>query len=108
MGLDFTHHIDIERGAEEVFAYVADFENNPRWQGGMQSCQWTSADKMQPGSTYVQQAKFFGRQIDTHFRVTAVEPGRSISIESTVSTFPIQVTRSESRPCTKTTGIFPG
>ena len=35
-----------------------------------------------------------GRQIDTHFRVSAYEPGRSISIESTVSTFPIQVTRS--------------
>ena len=94
MGFDFTHHIDIERGAAQVFAYVADFENNPRWQGGMQSCRWTSTDKMQPGSTYVQQAKFFGRQIDTHFRVTAVEPDRSISIESTVSTFPIQVTRS--------------
>ncbi len=94
MGFDFTHQIDIERDAAEVFAYVADFENNPRWQGGMQSCQWTSPTKMEPGSTYVQQAKFFGRQIDTHFEVTDVEPDRSISIASTVSTFPIQVTRS--------------
>ncbi len=94
MGLDFTHHIEIDRSATEVFAYVADFENNPRWQGGMQSCRWTSPERMRPGSTYVQQAKFFGRPIDTHFKVTAVEPHRSISIESTVSTFPIQVTRS--------------
>ena len=94
MGLDFTHQIEIDRAAAEVFAYVADFENNPRWQAGMQSCTWTSPTKLETGSTYVQQARFFGRQIDTHFRVTAFEPDRSISIESTVSTFPIQVTRS--------------
>ncbi len=94
MGLDFTHQIEIERDAAEVFAYLADFENNPRWQGGMQSCAWTSDARTEVGATYVQQAKFFGRRIDTHFRVTAVQPARSISIESTVSTFPIQVTRS--------------
>ena len=92
--LDFTHTIDINRPAADVFAYIADFENNPRWQGGMRSCQWTSEERMALGSTYVQEARFFGRKIDTHFRVTGVEPGRTISIESTKSTFPIQVTRS--------------
>jgi uncharacterized membrane protein len=93
MGLDFTHVIEIDRPAAEVFAFVADFENNPRWQGGMRSCAWTSDDKLVTGSTYVQEARFFGRRIDTHFRVTEYDAGRSISIESTKSTFPIQVTR---------------
>ena len=49
---------------------------------------------MEVGSTYVQEASFLGRPIHTHFEVVAVDPGRSISIESTQSTFPIQVTRS--------------
>ncbi len=94
MGLDFKHTIEIDQSAKRVFAYLADFENNPRWQSGMQSCCWTSAQRSQVGASYVQQARFLGRRIDTHFRVTALEPGRAISIESTQSTFPIQVTRS--------------
>ncbi len=92
--MEFEGVIEIERPAAEVFDYIADFENNPRWQGGMRSCQWTSKPPIAVGSTYVQEARFLGRRIETHFRVTALEPGRSISIESTKSTFPIQVTRS--------------
>ncbi len=94
MSLDFTHSVIIHRPAREVFAYLADFENNPHWQRGMVSCRWTSEQTMEVGSTYVQEAKFLGKRIDTHFRVTEVKPGQSISIESTQSTFPIQVTRS--------------
>ncbi len=94
MSLDFKHSIDVRRPAAEVFAYLAEFENNPAWQGGMQSCRWTSDDTMVVGATYVQEARFLGRRIDTHFRVSELVPGRSISIESTQSTFPIQVTRS--------------
>lgn len=94
MSLDFKHSIEIRRPAGEVFEYVADFENNPKWQGGMQACRWTSTAKMAVGSTYVQEARFLGRKIETHFKVTEVDPGRTISIESTKSTFPIQVTRS--------------
>lgn len=94
MSLDFLHAIDIDRPADEVFAYVADFENNPAWQRGMQACRWTSETTMVVGATYVQEARFMGRRIDTHFRVSELQAGRSISIESTKSTFPIQVTRS--------------
>jgi uncharacterized membrane protein len=93
MSVDFEHSIEIARPADEVFAYLSDFANNPRWQKGMRSCTWTSPQKQVVGATYVQEAKFLGRRIDTHFRVTEFEPGRRISIESTKSTFPIQVTR---------------
>jgi uncharacterized membrane protein len=94
MSLDFTHSIEIARPSDEVFAFVAEFENNPRWQAGMRTCEWTSDNKMVVGSTYVQQARFLGRTIDTHFRVSEYDEGSRISIESTKSTFPIQVTRS--------------
>ena len=94
MSLDFKHTVDIERPGPEVFQYIANFENNPRWQGGMQSCRWTSEPPMVTGATYVQEARFLGRRIDTHFRVSEFVDNQSISIESTQSTFPIQVTRS--------------
>jgi carbon monoxide dehydrogenase subunit G len=86
--------IEVERPAEEAFAFIANFENNPQWQGGMKACRWTSEGPIGVGSTYVQEARFLGRRIETCFRVTEYEPGRKISIESTKSTFPIQVTRS--------------
>ncbi len=91
--MDFTHQVRIARPADAVFAYLADFENNPRWQGGMERCTWDGEGRG-VGATYSQEARFFGRPIHTSFRVTALEPGRSVSIESVVSTFPIQVTRS--------------
>lgn len=93
MTVDFEHSIEINRDSSAVFSYLADFEKNPLWQGGMVSCKWTSPEPKIVGATYVQEAKFIGRKIETHFEVTALEPGRSIAIESTVSTFPIQVTR---------------
>ncbi len=85
--------VEIARPAHEVFAYLADFENNPHWQGGMEACRWTSEGPVAVGSTYEQRASFLGKQILTTFEVTALEAGRSISISSIVSTFPIQVTR---------------
>ena len=94
MSLDFRHSVEIERPAVEVFDYLSDFENNPKWQGGMKSCQWTSPQKRELGSTYMQLATFMGKRIETHFVVSDYTPGQSISIESTQSTFPIQVTRS--------------
>jgi hypothetical protein len=45
------------------------------------------------GPTYDQQASFLGRSINSSFVVTALEPGGSITIETTESTFPITVTR---------------
>lgn len=85
--------LEIDRPAAEVFAFIADFENNPSWQGGMRSCRWTTDGPIRVGSTYAQEASFLSRTILTTFEVVAYEPGRSISIRSVVSTFPIQVTR---------------
>lgn len=86
--------IEIERPAAEVFAYLSDFSNNPRWQSGMESASWTSEPPHTVGATYVQVARFLGREIRSHFVVEALEPGRSVRIATTESTFPIRVERS--------------
>lgn len=84
----------IARPAEDVFAFVSDASNNPRWQGGMTSCEWTSPPPVQVGSTYEQKARFMGRDVNSTFVVTRLEPGRLIEIETVESTFPIRVVRS--------------
>ena len=86
--------IRIERPADEVFAVISDFSRNPEWQSGMTSAEWTSEGPIGVGSTYDQVARFMGQDIKTSFEVTAFEPGRSITIESRESGFPIRVTRS--------------
>lgn len=85
--------VTIERPADEVFAVVADVENNPRWQRGMRSCRWTSGGPLRVGSTYEQTARFLWRDLVNAFEITAVEPGRRLSFRSTAGTFPIEVTR---------------
>ena len=84
---------EIDRPVDEVFAFFADASNNPRWQNGMVSCEWTSEPPIRMGSSYEQHARFMGRDVVSTFAVTAHEPGRMITIETIESTFPIKVVR---------------
>jgi hypothetical protein len=84
----------VQRPADEVFAFLADATNNPRWQQGMRACAWTSPPPIRVGSTYRHEATFLGRPVVTEFEVVAHEPGRSVTIRSTSGPFPIRVTRS--------------
>ncbi len=83
----------IAKPANEVFAFFSDASNNPLWQDGMKSCEWTSPPPIAVGSTYEQVAEFMGRPVVSVFEVTALDPGTSITIETIESTFPIAVTR---------------
>ncbi len=84
--------IDIDRPADDVFAYIADMSNNPKWQQGQQRCEWTSEPPLRHGSTYDQEARFMGRTIRSSFEVVEFEQGSTIRIKST-SGMPIDVTR---------------
>lgn len=88
-----TIEVVVERPADEVFAFVSDFENNPRWQRGMRSCRWTSPPPHREGATYDQVARFLGRDIISSFVVVEHELGRRVKITSTAGPFPITETR---------------
>ena len=85
--------VDVAVPAQRAFALISDFSRNPEWQDGMVRCTWTSKGDLQEGSTYEQEARFLGKAILSTFLVTQFTPNRSVSIESVVSTFPIQVRR---------------
>jgi hypothetical protein len=85
---------DIARAAEEVFVFISDSSNNPKWQKGQQSCVWTTTPPIGVGSSYDQEARFLGRSVRNRFEVIAYEPGRTITIRSTEGSFPIEVKRS--------------
>ena len=83
----------IRRPADEVAEFFFDATNNPNWQKGMVSCEWLSEPPIGVGSTYLQLARFMGRDVRSTFVVTDFEPGHMIRIETIESTFPIQVAR---------------
>src|SRR5687768_11890063 len=88
-----TVAVDIDRPVSEVFAFISDFENNPRWQKGMKTCRWTSPPPHVEGATYDQVAGFLGKEIVSSFRVAEHEPDRRVKITTTKSPFPITETR---------------
>lgn len=85
--------IQIQRPAEEIFAFISDFAHNPDWQSGMVSCRFTSEGPLRVGSTYVQEARFMGRTIESTFEVLEYDPGHMVKTASTGGSFPISFQR---------------
>jgi len=91
--MQVTSTVVVAAPPDEVFAYLSDAENNPEWQSGMVSAQWTSEGPIGVGSTYDQVATFLGRRIESTFEVGEFEPRRRIKASSTGGSFPITFTR---------------
>lgn len=85
--------VHIERNPDDVFDFISNFENNPRWQSGMVSAKFISQAPLRIGSTYSLVAKFLGRPVISTFEVIEYEPNRMIKAASTSGSFPITFTR---------------
>jgi uncharacterized membrane protein len=86
--------LEIDRPPEVVWEYMENAEHNPEWLSNMQSARWTSEPPIAVGSRYEQVARFLGKEVRTSFEVTALDPGRSITISSLPgSSFPIKIKR---------------
>ncbi len=85
--------VDIDRPPAEVFGFVSNFENNPRWQGGMVEARFTTPPPLRVGSRYDQVATFLGRRITSTFEVVELDEGRRVKATTVESSFPITFTR---------------
>jgi uncharacterized membrane protein len=75
------HEVTIHRPAVEVFAFIADGLNGPRWRSGIVDIALTSGNG--EGAIYKQGVKGpGGRRIDADYRVTAYEPSRRLAFET--------------------------
>jgi hypothetical protein len=61
--------IFIKRPYQDIFAYISNFENNPKWQGGMIEAKFTTNGPIQEGSSYDQVARFLGKRVISTFTV---------------------------------------
>ena len=73
----------IERSPEEVFAFVADLRNDPRWNSAIDEVRQTSEGPPGVGTTFQTAAHFLGRRFETPEEVTEYEPDRKLGTEVT-------------------------
>jgi len=73
--------IDIDRPAGEVFDFVADQTNGPRWQDGLHEVRRITPGPVGVGTEHVFARRFAGMNIESRNRYTAYEPGRFVAFE---------------------------
>jgi uncharacterized membrane protein len=75
------HQVTIARPVGEVFAFVADGLNGPKWRPGILDISLVSGPGA--GAVYKQGVKGpGGRRIDADYRITAYEPNRHLAFEA--------------------------
>ena len=83
------HETTIERPPEEVFRFLADGSNNPRWQPPV-----LATSQLGPhlgvGTTFAQTVRHpFGFTVSCDYRITVFEPGRELALQ-TISGGPVR------------------
>jgi uncharacterized membrane protein len=76
---------EISRPAEEVFAFLSNLENLPRWQSGVLRAELTTPGPIAVGSKAVVERRMFGQKIVADLVVTAYEPPHRIVLATEAS-----------------------
>jgi uncharacterized membrane protein len=76
--LEFENTIHINRPIEEVFTFLADFENLPKWNYFVLKVEKTSAGPIGIGTTYHQVRK----TDEQSFGITEFEPNRAMAVKT--------------------------
>ncbi|MCP3996625.1 MAG: hypothetical protein GY722_16440 [bacterium] len=77
--MDVKVQVEISAKPEDVFDYIADLSNNPEWQSGVDTTEWTSEPPIAVGSSWQQTLDDGGVVV---YVVTTFDPGRSITFKT--------------------------
>lgn len=92
MSVQVETGVRIERPPTEVFAFIADPANLPRWDPAIREVRRTDDGPVGLGSGLSVTAEESGRRIDIDTRVTEFEPGRAFGVSATYSGVPLRLT----------------
>ena len=87
----FDLSVGIDRPAEEVFMFLTDVENRPRWISAVEEMELTSEGPLGVGSTARMVQRVLGRRMKTDILYTEYEPNRKISAKSTAGPMSFQL-----------------
>ena len=82
----FENTVTIQRPAGQVFAFLADFENIPRWNYAIEDTSKLSAGPVGVGTRYCQTRSVPGRSTES-FEVTVFEPASRLAIHGKIGPF---------------------
>ena len=82
----FRNTVTIDRPAEDVFAYLADFGNIPAWNYAIERTVPTSPGPARVGATY-RQTRTIPRRSAEGFQVTEFEPPIRLAIKGDIGPF---------------------
>ena len=77
--MEFANTVTIERPAQDVFAFLADFENVPTWNYAIVETRKTSQGPVGVGATY-RQIRSVPARSEEEFEVTDFEPDTRLAI----------------------------
>jgi hypothetical protein len=86
----FKNRVTIRRTAEDVFAFLADFENVPRWNYAIASTTKVSPGPVGVGTVY-RQIRSIPSRAEEGFEVTVFQPGRRLAVEGEIGPFHARV-----------------
>jgi carbon monoxide dehydrogenase subunit G len=90
--IEFEHVEEIDRTPDEVFAYVTDLANLPRWQSGVVEANVDGELRM--GATVHERRRMLGRELTTTLEFSEYEPGRRFSLRASSGPMPFEVQHS--------------
>jgi uncharacterized membrane protein len=71
----------INRPVSDVFAFVANFENHPKWETNFQNVRLLASTPNGVGTTYQCELKLPGQSATSKFEITEYEPNKKIAFE---------------------------
>ncbi len=84
--MEFSNTVSIERSAPDVFEFVADLENVPKWNYAIVETRKTSEGHVRVGATYRQVRSIPTRSEET-LEVTTFEPERRFAVRGDLGPF---------------------
>jgi len=81
------HSVVIQRSPEEVFEFIANFDNNSRWQSGILQTRQAPESLTGVGTTVTEVRQFMGRTIDTTGEIVEYEPHSKLWLKSVSGPF---------------------
>ena len=88
--IKLKHSVVINRPVDEVFAFLANPENEPLWNSGTQKAEQTSEGPMGVGTTVNSVSRFLGQTTEATWEVTEYEVNRRRGSKSTSGPMPFE------------------
>jgi uncharacterized protein YndB with AHSA1/START domain len=86
----FENTVTIRRSVEDVFGFLADFENVPKWNYAIVETRKMSTGPVGVGTTYLQVRSVPSRS-EERFEVTAYDPPQRLEVRGQLGPFPSRV-----------------